>query len=153
MTIGPSINVSVHRRGRAIGIALFAGIVTTFTAVCSVEIIYQAWQPPVPPVSTECRTGIRALVTAIRRARRAATAATGGERETVGGFQAALQPEWSMRPGLTGRCAGDELATRALSDVDRLRYAEERSVRYEALDVTERRRIVADIEKKLGEPR
>jgi hypothetical protein len=34
---------AARRVGRVIGIVVFAAIVTAFTAVCSVEIIMQAW--------------------------------------------------------------------------------------------------------------
>ncbi len=54
-----------------------------------------------------------------------------------------------MRPGLDERCTGDREATHALGDVDRLRYAEEHALRYEALDVAGLRRRVAAIERQL----
>ena len=43
---------TARRRGRVFGILVFAAIVTAFTAVCSVEIIIQAWaKPGAPPVA------------------------------------------------------------------------------------------------------
>ncbi|HVU05471.1 MAG TPA: hypothetical protein VHE30_27175 [Polyangiaceae bacterium] len=40
---------SAKRVGRVAGIVVFATIVTVFTAVCSVEIIIQAWAMPDAP--------------------------------------------------------------------------------------------------------
>lgn len=74
---------------------------------------------------------------------------TGGEREAVAGFRSALGPEWSAREGLEARCAGDPEALRSVGDVDRLRFAEEHALRYEALDVAGRRRRVLALEKRL----
>jgi hypothetical protein len=139
-----------RRRGRTAGIVLFAVIVTAFTAICSVEIIVQAWAAPPGTGQVECRTGLSDLIRALRRARGAAAEVTGGEREAVAKFRASLEPEWAARPGLTDRCAGDRAATHALGDIDRLRYAEEHALRYEALDVASRRRRVDAIERDLG---
>lgn len=147
----PSIRPNAIRRGRAIGIALFAALVTTFTAVCAVQIIWQAWHPAGALPAGECRTGIRQLISAIHRAREAASRVTGGEQEELTQFRAALEPEWSTRPSLTDRCAGDTEALAALGEVDRLRYAEEHALRYEALDVANRRRRVEAIERRLLE--
>jgi hypothetical protein len=68
-------------------------------------------------------------------------------------FREALLPEWSARGGLGVRCQGDREATMALGEVDRLRYAEEHALRYEALDVAGRRRAVAAIAEKLRQSR
>jgi hypothetical protein len=68
-------------------------------------------------------------------------------------FREALLPEWAARGGLEVRCQGDPEATRALGEVDRLRYAEEHALRYEALDVAGRRRAVEAIAQKLRESR
>lgn len=139
-----------RRRGRTAGIVLFAVIVTAFTAVCSVEIIMQAWASPGATAQIECRKGLADLIGAVRRARSAAAGVTGGEREALAKFRQSLEPEWSSRAGLTERCANDPKAVQALGDVDRLRYAEEHALRYEALDVASRRRRVDAIERELG---
>ena len=153
MADGSSRHLAAHRRGRGIAIALFAAIVTTFTAVCTVEIIRQAWETQPAPPNVGCRDGIRDLIQAVHRARSAAANGTGGERDAVARFRASLEPEWSIRPGLAAVCAADEVASQALGDVDRLRYAEEHALRYEALDVAARRRRVDAIERELGETR
>ncbi len=48
MTV-PSRASSAKRVGRVVGIVVFAAIVTAFTAICSVEIIIQAWSTPDAP--------------------------------------------------------------------------------------------------------
>jgi hypothetical protein len=147
----PSTTKGARRRGRTLGAAALGLIVTTFTVVCSIQIIQQAWQEPEAEAAVACRPGIVNLISAVRRARTAAANGTGGEREAMKRFREALLPEWSMRPGLSRRCAGDPEATRALGAVDRLRYAEEHALRYEALDVAGRRRDVEAITQKLRE--
>ena len=145
------------RRGRTLGVAALLVLVTTFTAVCSVQIIEQAWAmtspsgEPAPGV--QCGPGLMGLITAVRRARAAAANGTGGEREALQRFRDGLLPEWASRPDLGARCAGDAEATRALGEVDRLRYAEEHALRYEALDIAGRRRSVEAIAEKLRETR
>jgi hypothetical protein len=149
----PSTTKGARRRGRTLGAAALGLLVTTFTVVCSIQIIQQAWQEPEAEAAVACRPGIMNLITAVRRARSAAANGTGGEREAMKRFREALLPEWSLRPGLARRCAGDPEATRALGAVDRLRYAEEHALRYEALDVAGRRRDVEAIAERLRETR
>jgi hypothetical protein len=127
-------------------------VVATFTVVCTLQIFEQVWEAPAPCAS-ECRTGIAELIAAVRRARTAAANGTGGEREALQRFREALLPEWSMRPGLGVRCKGDREATFALGAVDRLRFAEEHALRYEALDVAHRRLQVEAIAERLRETR
>jgi len=144
---------SARRRGRAAGAAALFVVVATFTLVCSVQIIRQAWSAPPAEVNVDCRPGIEGLIAAVRRARAAAANGTGGEREALQRFREALLPEWAARGGLQVRCRDDREATRALGEVDRLRYAEEHALRYEALDVAGRRREVEVIARKLRESR
>ena len=144
---------SARRRGRAAGAATLFVIVTTFTVVCSIQIIGQAWRPSSSDATVDCRPGIEGLIVAVRRARIAAANGTGGEREAMQRFREALLPEWAARGGLEVRCQSDPEATRALGEVDRLRYAEEHALRYEALDVAGRRRAVETIAQKLRESR
>jgi hypothetical protein len=129
---------------------LHAAIVTTFTVVCSVQIVLQVWAPASAPADVSCREGILQLIGAIRRARVSASKAPGGESEELSRFRNALEPEWSTRPGLSAACASDAEALSSLGDVDRLRYAEEHALRYEALDVAERRQRVSEIESRLN---
>ncbi len=149
----PSRQKSARRRGRTLGVAALFTVVTAFTGVCSIQIIEQAWRATPSGATIDCRPGIASLITAVRRARTAAANGTGGEREAMQRFREALLPEWATRGGLGVRCQGDPEARAALGEVDRLRYAEEHALRYEALDVAGRRRAVEAIAQKLRETR
>lgn len=130
---------------------MLATIVTTFTAVCSIQIIQQAWSPPGHPGTLECRDGVMGLIRAVHRAREAAARSSGGERSALEMFRRTLEPEWSLRADLSGKCAKDAVMSKALPKIDRLRYAEEHALRYEALDVASRRREVDAIQERLLE--
>jgi hypothetical protein len=139
----------IRRRGRRIGIAVFGVLVASFTIVCSAQIILQTWPSAAPRTDVDCRSGLVALIEAVRRARQAAAAETGGERAALARFRAALQPEWSYRPSLEQRCRPEKRTLRALEELDRLVYAEEHAVRYEAIDLARRRRRVKALEETL----
>jgi hypothetical protein len=141
-----------RRRGRTIGLVVFTAIVTLFTGVCSFQILAQAWAKPVVHTTIECRSGLSALIAAVRRARVAASKVS-GERAALAEFRSALEPEWSMRPALDDHCSRDADALKGLGEIDRLRYAEEHALRYEALDVASRRTRVETLETKLRERR
>jgi hypothetical protein len=146
---------AVRKRGRTIGNVAFAAVVTLFTVVCSVQILQQAWATPAVPADApvlECRAGLSALISAIHRARTAASQVS-GERAALATFRNALLPEWSTRPAYGARCAGNADALQSLAEIDRLRYAEEHALRYEALDVAGRRTRVRALERKLHETR
>ena len=143
--------IAVRRRGRALGTAVFAALLTSFTVVCSVEIILQAWAPPGVRADVDCRRDIHRLIQAVRRARESAMQATSGEREAVVRFRAALNPEWSLRPAIGDQCKSDLDSMRALGEVDRLRYGEEHALRYEALDIASLRKRVEIEERNLAE--
>lgn len=134
---------AARRRGRTLGIALFAAIVTSITVAWSAQIILQVWTPPQEPTELSCREGFQALLAAVERARSVAALETGGERESLARFRDALNPEWLQRRPIGEECRDDEKALRALRALDRLRYAEEHAVRYEAMDVASRRRRAA----------
>jgi hypothetical protein len=138
-----------RRRGRAAGIAVFAVIVTAFTAVCSAQILWQVWAPEVTPTDVECRPGAVQLVEAVHRARSAAAATGGYEREALARFRSALEPEWTWRPALEIRCHDDPEALRALQEIDRFRYAEEHAVRYDAASLSRLRRRMKALQTEL----
>jgi hypothetical protein len=133
-----------------VGVSLLALVVTTFTAVCAGQIISQALAKPEVHTTWECHPGMEALIAAVRRARVAASRVN-GERAALASFRAALEPEWSVRPALNERCARDPEAIRGLGEIDRLRYAEEHALRYEAIDIASRRTRVEALETKLHE--
>ncbi len=139
------------RRGRTIGTATLGILISTFTAVCSAQIIQQAWTPPgsTTTVTGSCRDDALGLIRAIRRAREVAAASTEGERAAVVAFRRTLDPEWSGRASISTECRGDQSVRLALPEIDRLRYAEEHALRYEALDVANRRLRVEGIAERL----
>lgn len=131
---------ALRLRGRRVGIVLFSLLVTAFTAVCSVQLLWQVYSPSIVPSGLACPTALRGLVAAIDRARVAAAKETGGERAAVQRFRVALQPDWTSRAALDRECGADQKMREGLKLVDWLRYAEEHAVRYEALDVAQLRR-------------
>jgi hypothetical protein len=135
-----------RRRGRRVGLVAFSLFVGGLTAIFSVQILRQVWAPPSAETPLDCRPGIEKLFAAVRRARQAATQATGGEREALRRFRTALEPEWSFRPALGDRCASNAESARALVVLDKLRYAEEHAIRYEATSLSELRRRASEIE-------
>ncbi len=143
-------------RGRRVGIVAFAAIMTTFTVVCATEILRQVWAPAVIPTGLGCRDGVAGLIHAVGRARHAAAENSGDERAALARFRAALEPQWAIRPALDARCRDDAWATRALRDVDELRYAEEHAVRYETGGLARRRRrvqsLLAELERGKSHP-
>lgn len=139
-----------RRTGRRVALVLFGAAVIGITLSWTVQIIRQVWFPPLTEETLACRPGVLALITSLRRARLAADAESGGDRVAVTRFRAALRPEWDRRADLTRSCTGDPAALRALREIDRLRYAEEHATRYEAVDLTRRRRDIAALERELA---
>jgi hypothetical protein len=151
MTRGqPSRAELARRRGRRVGVALFALVVGGATAVWSWQILWQIWGPPPPGPPVDCRAGLLDLLAAVGRARLAAAAETGGERAALARFRDALEPEWMQRPRLESSCASNPRMKKALGEIDRLRYAEEHAVRYEAVDLARGRRFSQALERELG---
>src|SRR5262245_13423307 len=136
----------VRRRGRRVGIAVFAVLVSSMTAHWTYQVLRQVWVKDPEIVTVQCRYGVRGLSQAVRRARSAAAAATGDERAALAEFRSALLPEWVSRPALAKACLGDRDALKALEELDALRYAEEHAVRYEAMGLAPQRRRVHALE-------
>jgi hypothetical protein len=134
---------SAHPRqlGRTLGVAVYALVVASFTVVCSLQICLQVWAPRVEPAPFDCTAGTVALVQAIDAARVAA-ASEPDEQIALSKFRGALAPTWKYRPALTRTCSPNSEALKHLRAVDRLRYAEEHSVRYAAVDLAQRRHEV-----------
>jgi hypothetical protein len=120
---------------------VFATIVSAFTIVCSVQICIQVWAPKLVPAPTDCAAGTLMLVDSIEAARSAASSVV-GEREALSRFRQTVAPVWAFRPALGVECKRDPAALERLRAVDRLRYAEEHAVRYEAADLAARRHDV-----------
>ena len=131
----------VRQLGQTAGIAVFGLLVAGFTAVCSIQICLQVWNPTLSPTTAGCSAGTLELVEAIEAAR-VASADQAGEQAALAHFRGALAAVWAHRPALEHSCAGDREAIRRLHAVDRLRYAEEHAVRYGAVDLAKRRQEV-----------
>lgn len=128
---------------------MFAAIVVAFTGTTASQVVWAGLGPKAPS-SAPCRPTVVSLARAVVRAREAASTATGGELRVVGEFRAALEPEWTGRTGLESACSGDAEAQRLLGAVERLRYAEERALRYGASDLALQRADVAKQAQALG---
>jgi hypothetical protein len=139
-----------RRRGRRIGIAVYATILSAFIVATGAEVMYQGFASPAVSSPRDCHTGITELLSALRRAREAAVSEPLGERASLERFRRALLPEWQKRSRLTAVCESDPWAIDALSAIDQLRYAEEHAVRYESVDLAPSRRRVVAIEQSLG---
>jgi hypothetical protein len=126
------------RSPRAVGLVLVALALTGITVSAATQVILAVFAPPRPPTSLGCRAGVIALERAVARARLEAARRASGELEALAAFRAALLPEWPLAPSIEAACRGavDGPALEALRAVTLLRYAEERAVRYEALDLS-----------------
>lgn len=143
---------AARRRGRRVGLVIFGLIVSGITANFSIQIIRQVWFEKPVPAAIGCAEGQRSLVDSVRRARLAAAAETGGERVALARFRGELQGAWRLRGAIGDACASDPAALRALAEIDRLRFAEEHAVRYEAVDLAGRRRRVRALDSALPQP-
>ncbi|HVY44463.1 MAG TPA: hypothetical protein VHB21_01240 [Minicystis sp.] len=104
-----------------------------------------------PPPGATCAAGLRALVAAVARARRAAATNEGTEDEALARFRAALEPEWAARDAVAKLCREKADDERALDAIERLRYAEEHAVRREAGELAPlRRRVQSLVDEKLA---
>jgi hypothetical protein len=142
---------TARRRGRRLGIAVFIALVGVITAVWSVQIILQVWNPP-PSAAGDCREGVAGLIHALDRARGAASRIP-SERERLLRFRAALQPEWSAEPALAERCAGDAELSHALDEIRSLRYEEEQAVRNPAAKLAAKRGRVEALAERVRGPK
>jgi hypothetical protein len=133
---------AARRTGRRVGIVVFGLIVVAATATWTIQILRAVFSPPVVTVATECRTGAKGLLLAVRRATMAAASESGDERAALERFRSALEPEWDSRVSLDTACASDGRTKAALTEIDALRYAEEHAVRYEAVGLAPQRRKV-----------
>ena len=90
--------VRLRRRGRSVALTAFVLLIAGLTAVWSAQIIQQVLAPEPAGPGLECRPGVRALIAAVRHARKAAGQETGGERAAMERFRAALNPACKAPP-------------------------------------------------------
>lgn len=131
----------IRRRGRTLGILVFAAIVASFTLVCTIQICLQVWAPRIEQGPVDCRAGVLELYRALEQARQAA-AREAGEQAALRSFRDTLATSWKREPAVARACASDPMGQQALRELSRLRYAEEHAVRYEASELAAQRRHV-----------
>jgi hypothetical protein len=149
---------SVRRaRGRRIAMTVYYIVVALVGGAAAVQITRQVLlDPGASPGSVaavapgSCHEGLRALFTAVARAREAAAGAGGGEDAALARFRGALTPEWAFRDGVAAQCRPSQADAGTLDAIERLRYAEEHAVRREAGELAPLRRKVQAIVDQLG---
>jgi hypothetical protein len=136
-------------RGRRIAIGIYWTIVVLFSLVPAVQVTQQVLFDPAPaaPYPT-CHDGLRALFSAVTRAREVAAGSEGDENRALSLFRKALEPEWKYRDGVAALCQASGANVRdagTLDAIERLRYAEEHAVRREAGELAPLRKKVQTI--------
>jgi len=119
------------RRARRIAAIVFLAVVVAFVGISTSQIVMQAFAPEVKRGPwTTCADGLAALSGALDRGMTAAEAETDPEKG-VGAFRVAVAPDWQYAEGVRESCGRPD-ERRGLDALERLRYAEEQSVRREA---------------------
>ncbi len=130
------------QRSRRFGLLLVAILAVALTTTATVQILRTTLWPPDSGAQLGCREGVVSLYRATERARTQAARQIDGERAALHDFRASLEPEWSNFGAVQRACAehADGAGQKALRSVELHRYAEERAVRYDALDLSRLRR-------------
>jgi hypothetical protein len=136
---------------RKLGIAALSVLGVYISAVAAIQVLSSALFPPTPPTDLSCRAGTQALYDSVVHARSGLPVEPLTEREAVARFRASVQAVWKLAPSLRKKCEenGDTVALHALRSVELLRYAEERTVRTSALDLSNWREITPRLLKPL----
>lgn len=115
-----------------------AALAIALTIGASAQILLVVFSPQELGGAPTCRDGLRGLLASVDRARGQAAARVDGERASLDTFRRALAPQWSHAPAIFRDCQKkrDIEALVAFRQLELLRYAEERAVRYEALDLS-----------------
>lgn len=121
---------------------LLGGLAVWITLVGTVRVVSQSLWPTAGPTEYECRPGAAVLLSSLEAARNRATEHTLNEREALDAFRGDLTPIWAQAPAIRQRCElnRDKLALTAIRSLELLRYAEERSIRLSAVELTHLRR-------------
>lgn len=137
---------------RTIGLAVI-GLCSVYVAAASTYRIFQETLfPEISHTDYTCRTGTTALYEAVEHARHLAADSARPERAALEAFREHLIPVWEQAPAVRQKCEtdGDQEALRAFRTVELLRYAEERAVRYNAIDLTKWRLRAPELVGALG---
>lgn len=131
---------------RSCGLAVIGVLAVALTSSATFQILHETLFPGAAPSELSCDEGLNRLYSSIQRAREQAAKQLAGERAALADFRAALEPEWSEAASIRARCRLDskKQGLDALRLVELLRYAEERAVRYEALDLARLRRTTPE---------
>ena len=143
MTVHPPPEQGRPRRSSAKLLGI--GLLSVFSVGLAVATTYQLLAPTLysDDVTTQysCRSGTIALLDSVEQARMKATAKPLSEHESLRVFRASVRPVWRQALAIKELCKEDrdQEALKAFKAVHSLRYAEERAVRYTAIDLTKRR--------------
>jgi len=123
---------------RSAGLLIVGVIAVYICTVGTYRILNATLFPETRQIDLACREGTRALFAAIEKAREKTAHLAQPEREALSMFRSQIEPTWSKFHAVTERCRteGDKDALSTLRTLELLRYAEERAVRYQAIDLT-----------------
>ncbi len=127
---------------------IFFGLIAAALAVASAwQILAKAFEAADRKYADGCNAGTARLYSALVRAKDVAANSEAGERSALPAFRKALLPEWNDDKRIRRACRIDSsLAERnAFRAVELLRYAEERAVRFEAVDLSRLRRQAPEL--------
>jgi hypothetical protein len=133
---------------------LLGGLAIWLIGVGTLSVLSQSLWRPLEATHHDCRAGAQALLQALETARNHATDHTLNEREALRAFRTDLRPTWGQAHAIVRRCelARDKVALRAIHSLELLRYAEERSIRLNAVELTHLRRTTPRLVKALSIP-
>lgn len=139
---------------RVIGLVCIAFCSLYLSAVSTYQILRASLSPDIVATEHTCRSGTQALYQSLEAARLKVGQTTLAERDALNTFRSQLSPVWDQAPAVRALCkkSGDKQALQALRSVELLRYAEERTVRYNAIDLTKWRRRAPELVETLNAP-
>lgn len=125
---------------------LFASLVILFVAVIAMEVSLQAFaSSKTASESTRCVAGIASLWNAIDQARGTLARTELPEEEAVLAFRNSLEIAWSHYDAIRQACSLNPSHVQTLDALERLRYAEETTVRRESSELGSLRRHAREL--------
>lgn len=123
---------------RKAGLVLIVVASVYLSAVSAYQILHTTLFPDPGTTRYSCREGTKVLYESVARARHRTATLAKPEREALALFRSELAPIWKQAHAVRAACAkdNDQKALQTLRSVTLLRYAEERAVRYQAIDLT-----------------
>lgn len=131
---------------RKAGLALIVLASVYLSAVSTYQILSTTLFPHPGKTKYSCREGTKVLYESVVSARKRTAALAQPEREALSLFRDELAPTWKQAHAIRAACSNDkdQQALLTLRSVTLLRYAEERAVRYQAIDLTRWRKQAPD---------